>query len=1763
MPVRNPKEVETTRARGAAAPDCLHESATTRVLRFVDASGASLVCKEYLGAGAIRRFTHERDMLSRLAGIEGVVQLAAVSPRADLLPMRDAGADTLAERLRAGPLETDALVALALRLASTLAAVHRAGVVHCDIHPANVLLAATQDAVLIDFDRSVTADRETSPPHEPPLAHTLAYLAPEQTGRTGRAVDQRTDLYALGATLYEAATGRLPFDATDALQAIHDHLVREPLAPRRLDPRVPAALSDIIVRLLAKAPERRYQSAEGLLADLRRLQDEPRPADGAFALGERDFPARLAAPKELVAREREVAWLESALEDAISTARRALLVEGAAGVGKSVLADRLKPLAAARGGWFVYGKFDQYHRDAATGGAVVQALRALGRLLLAEPKEALGELQQRVLARLGLGAGLIAQLPEFALLLGAQPALPAIDPVHAEERLLQATLDLLDAVASASRPLAIVLDDLQWASPTSLRTFEGVMTEPRARGLLIVGTYRGSEIEPAHPLARMLPRWRELPAPPREIELRNLDEAAQRELIARILRMTPQAAGELADAVGALAAGNPFETVEMLNALRAEGLLRMGGRGWAGWEWDATAIRRFAGRASVVDLLAERIGRLPPASRDLLECMSCLGGMVELGVLKVAAGLDEASLQQRLGPAFDAGLLVVQADDAATVHFRHDRVQQAVLATLDASQRQRLHLNMARRLARSPEFTLHMTQQYLGSTRLLTDAAECRRAAKLFHALARQLAAAANYALAESYLAASSELLAGLHDPSDAPLRDAVEADRYAALYSLGRMDEADAVYAIVAQRLGDPLALTPSARLQIRSLEFRFRSADAVRLGLALLARLGLDVPAAFTEADTARRLDDLTRWTREDKRADIAERAQASDARVLAAAGLLSRLQRSGAIVDPGVAAWLMRESLRLWTEHGPCAELVLSLCRIGPILMAARDDHRTGYEAARHVLEVGEARGFAADVHEARIVFAISASHWFEPIERAVQHVLHAREGMQGGDPLYVCFSYRVTIPALLDCAATLASVEADIEASHALSERTRNHHASTINLTERQLVRALTGGAPDLAQLADPPGEGNWPARVSSLPMALFNHHLRNALVFALAGDARSLAKHSAQAMLLRSAIPGYYTISHAWLFEALAAAWQLQARPLAQEADAVNRASLASRLRACSAWLAARAADQPMNFLHLARLVQAEEAWAAGEPWQAAAAFEAAMAEARDRPRPWHRALIVERAACFHLAHGLETTGQALMADACAQYEAWGASAKVDQLARRYPWLRMLEPAASARALRRSAAGDGPTTDSLDLIGVLRSSQALSSETNLERLAARVTDVLAALTGATQVRVFSWHDGEWWLLAAAREDQAVRPIAIREAARAGLAPLSALRYAERTAQPLLVDDATCDDRFARDAYFAGMHVCSLLVAPIASQGAVRAMLLLENRQGRAAFNAKRLDAVMLVAGQLAVSLANALLYENLEERVRSRTRELEHTQAQLVDTARRAGKAEIAANVLHNVGNILNSINVSASVVRRTIGESRSQGLAQAVDLLAEHARDLGRFFESDPRGKVFLQYLRGLVEALRTERQEALADLDRVIRSVEHISYVVATQQSHTGPSSLLETALPQALTEEALRMSAPALSRSGARVERRYEEVSPLPLDKPRLLQVLVNLITNAAQALQAVPESSRVLTLRTAIVSDEAGRRLLIAVEDAGEGISAENLKLLFAHGFTTRKEGHGFGLHSSALAAMEMGGRLVAHSDGPGRGAIFTLELPAGAR
>ncbi|MEU7873737.1 AAA family ATPase [Dactylosporangium sp. NPDC049140] len=1423
---------------GRVPPDRgLHESERTRVSR-VSVGARVVIRKEPLGPEASRRVQHEVAILERLRGVWGVVQLADAPRCPGSVIMTDVGGTSL--NALAKPLAVADLIALAAGLARAVAGMHRQGVLHGDITPANILICRDGAPCLVDFAlASSSAQIRPEFTHHSEIVGTLAYLAPEQTGRTGWPVDQRADLYALGATLYELATGEPPFGSGDPLRLTHDHLARVPVPPARVNPALPAPLSEIVMHLLEKEPDNRYQTADGLMYDLERLRDTG-PAAAGLRVGERDVPLRLVPPSRLVGRDAEVAALAAAFEEALAGRCRGVLVSGVPGVGKTALVDELRPVVTGGDGWFVTGKFDQYRRDLEFD-ALHQAFRGLGQLLLAEPEDELAEVRERILRAIGPYAGqLAAVVPEFAALLGVPPD-PG-DPLTAQARVQRTSVEALRAVASRKRPMVVFVDDLQWAGRTPLGMVDLMLSEEPVEGLLLVVAYREGDVDAAHPLAAPLTRWREQ-AGVRHLRLVNLPVPDTVAVVAEMLRVPRAEAAGLVELVEPHVSGNPYETVELLNSLRRDGALAATA---AGWRWDSPSVRAQLDRSEVAGLPAAGVVAVPGRSRRVVEAMACLGGQGELSLLQAATGVPADVLEQRLAPALDEGLLVMVPGAHQAVRFRHDRIRDGVLGGLAPRRRAVLQLDMARRLACVPELFAAAAEQYLPVIDAVEDAAERRRVVGLLRRAAGQAALIGDYVLVNALLAAAVPLI----DPGDATMLVEVRTARHRALYSVGRLEEADEEYRMIEGLCPTALGRVDATVVQARSLTHRNRCPEAIGLGLESLRELGLAVPAADRlAADLDHQISFLYRWLDHTEGTDELARPDLTDPTLLAAARLIGAILAAVYFAaDQATFDWLSLESLRIWLEHGPARPLLGPASHTAFTAMATYGDYAAGWRAMRRVLAVGEARGYEPETSQVRFLSSLVCC-WSEPVERSVEEARRAREGLiVGGELTNALHTYFVISGALLDC-APLDACLAEVKAGLAFAQQTGGAHIGETLDSYRWLAGVLRGDRSGTAG-------GALPAeRYADNPLAELHAHATRALAAAIFGDPAGLTRHATAATPLLPASPGVYTAALVHLLHGLALAGQVRAAA-GGERDGPLR-ELDEEVR----WMAARAGEAPANFQHLLRLLEGERAWAVGDFRAAVLALDAALRDVAEQQRPWHRALISERAARFLLDHGVERAGYGLLVEARHEYLEWGATAKVNQLDWAYPGLRLQPGPNAGPAADLSRRRSTVTTGTIDLLGILSASQALSSETSIDGLHTRLVSVLSALAGATGVSLLMHSDDQHeWLLPA---PGGVVPVT--GTGHEQLVPLSVLRYAQRIHAPLVVDDATCDDRFSRDPYFMDVTCCSLLAVPIVSRGTLRAVLLLENRLIRGAFTTERLDAVELIAAQLAVSLDNAHLY----------------------------------------------------------------------------------------------------------------------------------------------------------------------------------------------------------------------------------------------------------------------------------------------------------
>ncbi|MDB5539031.1 MAG: multi-sensor signal transduction multi-kinase, partial [Devosia sp.] len=651
---------------------------------------------------SLKQLEHEHELKAELDA-EWAVRPLALS-RLDgrmALVLEDPGGQPL-DQLLGQPMEVTQFLRIAIPLAAAIGRMHGRGLIHKNLKPANILVDLESGGVwLTGFGIASRLPREhqaATPPEV--IAGTLAYMAPEQTGRMNRSIDARSDLYSLGITFYEILTGTLPFTAADPMEWVHCHIARQPTPPDERVAGIPGPLAAIVMKLLAKTAEERYQTAAGLAVDLRQCLAEWETAHRIepFPLGAHDASDRLLIPEKLYGRQREIDALFASFDRVVAEgAPELVLVSGYAGIGKTSVVNELQKALVPPRGLFASGKFDQYKRDIPYA-TLAQALRTLVRQILVKSEAELDQWRRALKEAVEPNGQLMVELvPELELVIGAQPPVPELPPRDAQNRFQSVFRGLLGVFARKEHPLALFLDDLQWLDTATLELLEHLLTHSDVRHLLLVGAYRDNEVSPSHPLTRTLEAIRNGGARVEEMVLAPLGFDDVGHLVADAVHAEPERVRPLAQLIQEKTGGNPFFAIQFLTALAEEGLLVFDSVAPA-WQWDMNRIGAKSFTDNVVDLMAAKLQRFTPPTQEALKKLACLGNVADVTTLALVNGETEEAIHAALWEAVRAGLVF---HHEGAFRFLHDRIQQAAYSLIPEPQRVEAHLRIGRVLLAS------------------------------------------------------------------------------------------------------------------------------------------------------------------------------------------------------------------------------------------------------------------------------------------------------------------------------------------------------------------------------------------------------------------------------------------------------------------------------------------------------------------------------------------------------------------------------------------------------------------------------------------------------------------------------------------------------------------------------------------------------------------------------------------------------------------------------------------------------------------------------------------------------------------------------------------------------------------------------------------------------------------------------------------------------------------------------------------------------
>jgi PAS domain S-box-containing protein len=1422
----------------------------------------------------LERLAREYGLKDELDGAWAVRPLELVRERdRTMLVLEDTSGEPL-DRLFGDFMELRSFLRIAIAVAAALTQVHRRGLVHKDIKPANILVNRVNGEVkLTGFGIASRLLRERQAPAPPEsIAGTLAYMAPEQTGRMNRSIDARSDLYALGVTLYQMLTGSLPFTAAEPMEWVHCHIARKPVPPSERLATIPAAVSALILKLLAKSAEERYQTAAGLERDLGRCLAawEAQHRIDAFPLGQEDTSDRLLIPEKLYGREREIETLLAAFNRVVTSGRPELvLVSGYSGIGKSAVVNELHKALVPPRGLFASGKFDQYKRDIPYA-TLAHAFQSLIRPLLGKSEAELAGWREALGEALGPNGRLMTDIvPELKLLIGEQPPVVELPPQQAQGRLQLVFRRFLGVFARPEHPLALFLDDLQWLDAATLDMLADLLIQADVHQLLVIGAYRDNEVDSTHPLMRKLDAIRKAGALVQEISLAPLARADLGRFIADTLSCGPDGATSLARLVHEKTAGNPFFAIQFISALTEEGLLRFD-HDAARWRWEPDRVHAKAYTDNVVDLMVGRLTRLPVETQAALQQLACLGNVARITMLSVVLGKSEDDVHSDL---WDAVRLELVERLEGSYKFIHDRVQEAAYSLIPEPSRAEVHLRIGRLLAthtpaeEREEAIFEIVNQLNRGAALITSREEREQLAELNLLAGQRAKVTTAYVSALTYLTAGEALL-----PEDSwerrhELTFALSLNRGECEFLTGALAEAEPRLAALSSRAANTMERATVACLRADLYTTLDQGSRAIAVGLDYLRHLGIDWSPHPTEEEARREYERVWSQLADRTIESLVELPLMSDPASLATLDVLAKIGVPAFYTDANLLGLVACRAVNLSLERGNCDASCSAYEWLSMLAGPHFGDYRSAvYRFGQLGCDLVEKRGLGRFQARTYMDFGGSVLPWTRHVRAGRDLVHRAFEAANRiGDLTAAASSGNQLTTNLLMAGDPLAEAEREAEHGLAFAQKARFGLVIDVIATQLALIRTLRGLTPTFGSLDDQRfDERRIERHFSENPDLAFGecwYWIRKLQARFLAGDYSSAIEASSRAqrliwcsasMLETAEYHFYGALSRAAYFDSAAAS-----EPQQRHLDAIT-----SHHRQLQVW----AANCPDNFENRAALVGAELARLEGRDTDAMRLYEQAIRSARSNGFIHNEALAYELAARFYTARGFEEFAQMYRRNARYGYLRWGAEGKVRQLDEIFPHLRREEAAPA------STSTIGAPVEHLDLATVIKVSQAVSSEIVLEMLINTLMRTAIEQAGAERGLLIVHRGAELRVEAEATTTGDAVVVELRDhPVSTAVLPESVLHYVMRIRESVILDDAAAQSQFAADPYLRQRQVRSILCVPLVKQSKLIAVLYLENSLASHVFTPARISVLELLASQAAISLENARLYNDLQER----------------------------------------------------------------------------------------------------------------------------------------------------------------------------------------------------------------------------------------------------------------------------------------------------
>ena len=1553
---------------GFTIKETIYDSPKTMVFRGIrNCDNLPVVLKvpsaEYPTQNEILRYNNEFKVLSSLH-LDGVIELYSLEKYQNSFAIieEDINGVSLAKILREGSIELIDFLKMAIQIVEGLGNLHQHGVIHKDINPANIIHnVKTKETKITDFGISTLLERETQEILAPEnLEGTLAYMSPEQTGRMNRPIDYRTDLYSLGATFYEILAGQRVFSARDALELVHAHIAMVPTPIEELKQEVPSMVSQIVMILLAKNAEDRYQGTYGLKVDLEeclsRLEHSGKIDE--FTLKQHDVCSKFEISHKLYGREKELKRLLEGFSRISKGRSELIVVNGYSGVGKTVLIKELhRPIVACKG-YFISGKFEQFQRNVPYW-AFIQAFRELIRQILSESEQRLDHWKNELNKALKNNGKVITSLiPELEIIIGKQAEVPELGPLETQNRLNFVFTEFIGVFSKSSHPLVVFLDDMQWADMPSLNLVQSLATNKDSQFLLIIGSYRSNEVGSSHPLAYMLNEVKNSRQAVESILVSPLGKEDLSRLLSDSLHCSIDEVLSLAEIIFEKTRGNPFFVNQLLQTLYNDALIKFNSM-TGQWTWEASEILNVGITENVVELMADKIRKLPSKVQETLKIGACIGNEFGIALISLVTGKAHQESASHLREASLEGLVVSSGD---VYRFQHDKIQQATYELIDKQSLVELHLKIGRLLYESldgidkSEKIFDIANHYNLGSCLIADSKELQIVAELNIYAGKKAKKCTDYLSAINYFTSAHNMLSDDIWDSNYHLAFELSTNWAESEYLAGNFSKGEDVINETLTKIKSNEEHASLIIIKLKAYGENSKYDETIAAGLDALNLLGIDFKPRPSMLDVVLEVFKVKIALGNSKPIELLDRSYLQDPQKIMIINILVYMSNSAYLSNnENLLAVLLLRLTKLSIKLGITKFSPYAYATYGLILAGELQDFKMAKQFGELAVKLVHKLPDRSLSGRTFFVVASFVEHWVRPIRETLSIYDQAYAySLEFGDLAYCGYCLTQKSWVMLFIGEHIVDV---LEESTKAAEFTKKIKDQTM-IDNAKVVQhfclALIGNTQGVTSLESE--DFSEQSLENFMPLPRCNFYLSKCQLYYLHGEYDQAWEMACKAEVCKNGVMSQPSSKVHGLFYGLSAA------ALYCEADPNLKKKLLSALRKSIKQMKKWVEACPKNCIYMYYLLSAEESRIKDHIQAATEYYDQAIELAIENNFTQFSAIANECAGNFYLSRKQNKIALQYLIEARYLYEKWGASAKIQYFDKLYEsYFRSKLPNTSSAPFdptitsQNVAAQVTDGSQFLDIATILKATQTLASEVVLEQLLLKLMKIVRENAGADKAMLIleGTQDQKLYIEAEIYSNHEPRVMHSQLLSDNENISEKIVLFAARTKENIVLGDASKEGKFTQDPYIQRYAPKSVLCTPIINQGRLIGILYLENNIAIGAFTPKHLKVLNIIISQAAISIENAQLYESLEHKVKVRTKELnaslenlKETQEQLVESKKMASLGGLVAGIAHELNTPLGVCLTTISNLKFEVSEindSLKQGLKKS---------SLNKFIES-------------------------------------------------------------------------------------------------------------------------------------------------------------------------------------------------------------------